>query len=780
MKVRLNSLVLAVVILVLALSIAMSSGASPAAYADTSTPLAAPRQMTGVSGRVKYTRVQYDVRASDRYVVWTERDQSSKPEVNDLRDSTDIMGYDLKTNKPIVIATSAKPETEPDISDSIVVWQEGHCATCAMDIMGKNLDTGATFVIAASSDPSNPVDHAHPAIGGRNVAWMQGSTIMMKSIDSGILTKVATVAPNSADGFGNLRMSSTYLVWSEVNEATYKNRSIHLRAYRFSDQKIFDIADLSTSNIEYAVADHRVVWNGQGGTYLTDLDAGKTQQIYAYDMTNPFLKGDTIVWSRSNPASGNLDIWGLSLRDLKPMPLVADDASKRSPVVVGDELIWANDGTQNSGLVTSTSLSRAISSVGGRLAGLEAQARQPGQGINTGPTPTPDSCMRTRTTNGEPWCKGIFGPAGPDPGYPNQKGWDIGGAVASFMLNSGGEPYFGTIEVLGDGLGHSVGSTTIAGLMQEYQDKGAKVIVRLPTTHVPGKGYCLPHAETCWGAGSSPFDVVTDIKKLLHSDVNADQWIHNLVVDNEPSGEWEIECPEGQGCTWCGANRLYYWDGFAWGIGDFRKYYAINDFYTQVRLILANDSDPVVRNASLRFWPPAQNPDWPNPETGHILHQLLEGMIDTYGSVSYNLYPDLRNRADETDDGHVKNKTFDNTFTEDEKAQLRSEQIRSQITEFGWQPQAIGICYSQHDVWLAFAPTPAATQTPDKTSCNSPDHVDHRFEQDIDYLLRNETNGAESVNVWISRGWNPFADGITQDLTPTPWPWFATYQQSNP
>lgn len=222
---------------------------------------------------------------------------------------------------------------------------------------------------------------------------------------------------------------------------------------------------------------------------------------------------------------------------------------------------------------------------------------------------------------------------------------------------------------------------------------------------------------------------------------------------------------------------MYYWDGFNWGIDDPRKYYAINDFYTQVRVMLGSDSDPIVSNQALRFWPPAQNPDHPS---GYILHQLLEGMIGTYGSVSYNLYPNPSEAADETGDGHVKNKTFDNTFTEDEKALLRSGQIKSQITEFGWQPQAIESCYSQHEVWLAFAPTPAATQTPDKSGCNTQSHVDHRFEQDVDYLLRNETNGAESVNVWIARGWNPFADGITQDLTPTPWPWFSTYQQSNP
>lgn len=146
---------------------------------------------------VPYTRIQLRPRASDRYVVWIDRAQSSRPEVNPMYDVSDIMGRDLKTNQPIVVYNAPGAKTEPDISGSLVVWQDmtQSCATCEANILGKNLDTGETFTVAVGPDADGVVDHAHPAIAGRNVAWLElnktTNSLKVKNLDTGTVKVVA-------------------------------------------------------------------------------------------------------------------------------------------------------------------------------------------------------------------------------------------------------------------------------------------------------------------------------------------------------------------------------------------------------------------------------------------------------------------------------------------------------------------------------------------------------------------------------------------------------------
>lgn len=776
MKMRLKTLIFAAVVLLLGLFIALNNAASPAAYADTSTPLAAPRQMSGVSGGVNYTRVQYDARASDRYVVWTERDESAKPEVNDLRDSTDIMGYDLKTNKPIVVAASTKPETEPAISGSIVVWQQGSCATCAMDIMGKNLDTGATFVIAVSLDPSYPIDHAHPAVGGRNVAWMQDDAIMMKNLDGGIATKIVSLSPHSGKEFSNLKMSSNYLVWSEVNVVGGVIQGIQLRAYSLQNQKIFDVGGLSPDEASYAISDHHIIWNGLEGSNMTDLETGKVEKIYNYSMTTPFIEGTMVIWSELNTHTGRMDIWGLNLKDRKPIPLVIDEANKSNAVVAQDKLAWVNDGGQRSGLIAYASLNQALTQTVTQQISLDVQNGGAEQSVNDNPTstPTPGHCTGPYTNSGYSWCKGIFLPdSGPDTDAPQGWiGWGTDNAVVSFLRTSDNGPSFGTIEIVQDVLGFTTqgpdGWDKVWKVGERYEEAGAKVLVR---TNEHGPASVLLPKDDFLAASNSPSGVVADIKALLQQDmanqVNENHWIKNIVVDNEPSGEWVQDC--NAGCSWCGG-PIYYWNG----IDDDRMYFAIKDYYTQVRDILKADAEFRTGGhfADVMFWTPAMNPDHPTDE---ITYDLVAGMVTDYNRVSYNVYPNLHDSDSVDSEGHIQNKTFLEKFSATQRPLLELGSIKSQITELGWQPQRIKICYSQHDTWQATATPPR-----DPNVCNTSDHMNHTFASDVDYFIKNQRHGAESINVWIARGWNPYADGIKQDSTPAAWPWFSTYQQSLP
>lgn len=120
--------------------------------------------------------------------------------------------------------------------------------------------------------------------------------------------------------------------------------------------------------------------------------------------------------------------------------------------------------------------------------------------------------------------------------------------------------------------------------------------------------------------------------------------------------------------------------------------------------------------------------------------------------------------------------------------------LRSQITEWGWNPDVIneggtsgssvGCDYTQNSVW----PTrPRDPNNPNKVDCKSNDERTHTFEDDINTFINTpiERRSAETINVWlVKRGSNPNdpnnsrADGLYADGTKQRW--LSNYQASNP
>jgi len=792
---KLNTLIVATVLAALFASIlltnAPASQAGPAAVAMPPQQIdvvARPQQHQPISysgPHVESVREQLDPHASDRYLVWTERERSLKPEVNDLRDTTTLTAYDLWMNKQVALPAARRTQAEPAISGSMVAWMDAQCATCEANIMAEDLATGKRFAVAAT-----PQDESHPAVGGHNVAWLQPDgqhiVLVVRNLDNGPVVKIASLASTSNLTFNNPVASEEYLVWSEISLSGGQPTTAVLRAYSFATGKLIVVASGIEATTRYVVTDHQVLWSNNN-IYLTDLVSSKTEVLATREALSLSAQDGTVVWSELNAVTGKTDIWGLNLTNRKILPLVSDSDSKSNPVVAGDRLVWSYQGGQHGSTVASTSLSQAVATASVRQKAMDPQAQQ--SSVLSAAT-----WVSTRTTNGYPWYKGIFAPlSGPDnhrnimptETVPSWKEWGSAGdnAVAQSLFNdsTNNKPMFGTIEILSDVLNYTTqypSLPTVKDVAMKYQDEHAKVIIRLPT-HKPGKAHFLsssvgplPYEDTIIGDGSSPFDVVVDIKNLLHQH----GWIRDLIIDNEPSDEWPSNCNADNGCAWCGAHKTYYWTGFT----DYRMYYAINDFYTEVKDLLKLDQDPVL--SQVTFWPPAMNPDWP---INRVLFGLLDRMVSTYGLVSYNLYPyPARDAKDRSVDvlptptgtvtgimlGHLRNRTYDLDFTPEQQAKLDSRTIRSQITEFGWQPGSIAICYGQDETWLAVPLPPLPPQT-----CSSKDVLSHRFEEDVNYLLTSDQlHGAESVNVWIMRGWNRYADGINQEGTPTTW--FSLYR----
>jgi len=740
----------------------------PTGDAPSAPSAASPRFVYPSNQPVPFTRIQLRPRASERYIVWIDRAESQRPEINPMYDQSDVLGLNLKTNQPIVVSDAPGVQTEPDVSGSIVVWQDmSHsCATCEADILGKNLDTGQTFTVASGPDADGTVDHAHPAISGKNVAWLElnktTSSLKVKNLDTGAVKVLASTPRSSGISFNPPAMSDEYIVWSEVppfSEANFGANVAQLRAYRINDGKVMTVAKDAIVGGGYAVADHRVIWSNSQ-LNLADLSTGTASVLYRGDAMTPAIGGNTVVWSVLNPNTDKLDVWGLDLRNLKPLPLVTDTGNKRSPIIAGDRLIWQNDGGVGAGSVTNTSLTDAFATAPAREKAMSHQ-------IPTTPQPATQPAAKGASPSYNTY-KGMW--AAVDANY---NGWGYNQYQNQAINALGadiGSPHFGSVEVLNSEMNYSTWGPTggyaawgprVANAMRLYQETyNDKVILRINPTSV-----IQPY-----GDGAKPDDVA---QKVLQS-AGWRNWLRHIEVESEPNNEWLQTCT---GCSWPGGGT-YSWNGYT----DYRLYRAINDFYVAVWYDLLyyqnncsygpNNNCQYLRNYT--YWSPSMDPEYTPLTDGQPLFGDLTGMVNLYncdcpgtgrqGGISYNVYP---NPPKDATYGYLPNTSWKG-FNIDQQTRISDGSLRSQITEFGWRPGSMQTCnIGQWQPW------------PGSGACHAADYVTHYFQNDLNYFLTSgERHNATSVVVWILRGWGDLPDGIdgsgnTQD-------WLRWYEGATP
>lgn len=157
---RLTTFCLAMLLTIMFVNIV---SASPATAPGTPPPRPSRRPATG-------GRTQFGPRGAGNIAVWTDRAVAASPQDETELGTSDILGVDFSTNQPIVVSNAPGDQTSPDVSGSVVVWQDnGHsCPTCERDIRAKDVTTGNEFTVA-----SGPADQAMPVIAGRTLCGLK-------------------------------------------------------------------------------------------------------------------------------------------------------------------------------------------------------------------------------------------------------------------------------------------------------------------------------------------------------------------------------------------------------------------------------------------------------------------------------------------------------------------------------------------------------------------------------------------------------------------------------
>jgi hypothetical protein len=672
------------------------------------------------------------------------------PAEDALADTYDIVGLDLATNTPIVVSSAPGNQTGQAISGSVAVWQDNahSCPTCEHDIRGKDLATGVTFDIATGS-----ADQSHPAIHGKTVAWVQfdGIThrILTKDLDTGSTSQITATGSDTGITFDTPAISAEYIVWSEISPQRLDRKPVasRIKAYNRNSGAVKQVAEFYGLVTQYALGDHRLVWNDPQ-LRMADLNTGETSLLYAGWSTSPAINGDVVTWStRSTMGADDFDIWGLNLKDRKALPLVTGAGNQLGSTIVGNLLVWRNEGGTDADRVTRTSLSDAFATAPERQKALEErQQAESTQAATLAGEASPDAPSYTR-----PEYKGMHA--------ANGDGWNGSSAAVDALGAAQGAPYFGSVLVLDSDLTRPTGRSSPWGpevrhAMQTLQaTHGVRVILRTwPTLAINTSGTTTP-------------DHVA--QQVLNNAWRS--WLRHVQINNEPNIEWPYSC---YGCNYYG--RYYNWDNPF----DYRLYQAINDFYTDawwsINYYKTNHPDPTIRynlTYNITIWSPPLSEIYAHvgPNRDQTYYAYVENMIYTYNRFSYHMYSVPNYEGN----GYGINNSSWRWFTARMQNDISNWWLRSQITEMGWTVDQMSMCgYSQDTTW------PAGWYT---GGCVSNDGASHRFEDDVyRFLTTVQRRNAEAVTVWLVRGGpgTDISDGI--DVYGNERTWFDRYQNSSP
>lgn len=753
---------------------------------------------------IESKRIQFEPRGSDSYLIWSERSVAVRP-IEDtgftMGATFDVMGLDLRTNKSFVVSNAPNNQTDPQISGSIVVWQDNRhsCSTCEYDIVAKDLAADTEFQVA-----TGPVDQAQPAIAGKTVVWVEGDgktdRLMAKDLDTGRVTEIVSVS-RSTNSILQPLVSEEYIVWSQLGEDNQDTRSypVQLRLYDRITGTTKTIAEFGISfgdSPQIALDGHRLLWQGLTSLNLTDLKSGQTSALFQGRAFRPVIRGNKALWAVSPDGANGFDIYGLDLAASDPRALIIMSGGNTTgeAALAGDQFIWQNKSGPDDSHINAIPVTQAFASAkvaqqqmldrkGAPSVNQESQPVSPMPGLTPGPggqlPEIPDytnyNSKGIHAANGDfGWYNNGIYPTACDSG---------GGCPAVDALGATqGTPFFGAVTALSSDLdrytttnssGTNIRPTSpwgpqVKNAMRQMSNLGKRVTIRLFPTRYPNT------------SGSAyPDQIAQDVLGLAWRNWMINQ---NVMVNNEPNNEreWQPSCyynPQtGHSCYWPGSAD-YVWDNY----DDLRFYQAVNDWYVSAWWAINYYKNCSVNPTScnnlqtMKMWTPPFAPLLGT--SGQSKYTTVRGMLSLYGYFTYNLYADPYYQGNYNGLSNEDWSGFD-SWLQDQIAN-HSSTFHSQINEFGWDPYTMANAncqLTQQHTW------------PSSGLCRAQDGVTHTLSDDATKFLNNgsERHNAEALHVFIIRGGgNNDNDGLDPNgsLWYSPlgtWRWLYNWQRASP
>ena len=338
--------------LILLGGMAATEGLRPAAaVSDSLSPgreLAAPTQY----------RLQTGPRASDRYVVWTE-----KPRTGPTLGGAGVRGLDLRTHTPITITAELGNQINPAVAGTLVAWEDyGHsCAVCDGDILARDLATGTAYAVATGA-----ADQFGVALAGSSAAWIEitgdSTRLLLRDLAADPPAEIVAYPATHYIALGPPALNAGYLVWQESLPLA-DNAAAGGTRLRVFDRATRQVRTVATSPrldpgraVEYAPDGPHLVWTDTA-LHVLDLATGAILAETPGPAMQPFLRGDYVLWATPDSPTHSADVWSLRLSDPAPVPLVsaaygfADGVYKLAqglfqsqravhPLLVGNQLVW--------------------------------------------------------------------------------------------------------------------------------------------------------------------------------------------------------------------------------------------------------------------------------------------------------------------------------------------------------------------------------------------------------------------------------------------------------
>jgi hypothetical protein len=304
-------------------------------------------------------RTQSFPKGSEGYLVWSEQ-SVSEPETY-TPPNADILGLELGTGRVLTVTNAPGEQTNPAISGSLVVWEDGDPTyhTETHNVLGKDLATGSNFVVAAGA-----ADQWMPAISGRTVAWVEGRIppmrVLLKNLDNGATTVVEAL-PGDRYIIRPPVMNERYLAWAE---ATWGSRDGLPFRLQVLDRRTGSVSTVlqtgpvhdQTVPLTFALVNRSLAESLPfNGTSRLALDEQTSLLSLSYECGGMASNPAIIVWSDC------MAIRGMRPTDTRPLWLVTTPGAHQHPALAGSWLVWEDSSGPNAGHLESVPLSAALS-----------------------------------------------------------------------------------------------------------------------------------------------------------------------------------------------------------------------------------------------------------------------------------------------------------------------------------------------------------------------------------------------------------------------------------
>ena len=320
--------------------------------------------------------IQVGPKGSDKYLVWMEGAAGNGSEP--FPGTSNILGYDLKARKAIIVTDAPGDQLYPAVSGSFVAWLQGQARGNA-GLYAKDLDTGTQYEIMPGKRPDEDFPYyGAPAIDDTSVVFAMtdalGPRLLLKQLDTGVVEEITALRGHNFI-LHNPEVSEEFVVWSELYFPTVGQSPLNSRIMAYDrktrTKKVVTEYIYTTNDpdkpLSYSLDGARLVYATKTSQFLfADLRTGSPSGAQFTNLPyNLIMRGNYLLYQTRPEEINGFTLFNSGGGGL--LSLVPEAGHKSEVAIAGDWLVWTHKDGANQSHIRIKPLYKAFSEACARI-----------------------------------------------------------------------------------------------------------------------------------------------------------------------------------------------------------------------------------------------------------------------------------------------------------------------------------------------------------------------------------------------------------------------------